>query len=152
MSLENKRQSHDQQVVDKYQDPRAPMLMTTRDYVMRPYANNANGALTIVLPPVNDAKGRFYSIVARDADVVNVITITDLNDSECWLEDIVLNAPCQSVLLYSDGFFWHAFGVNGRPGLSTTIPPETANPTTLAPTTLATTVAPTTVAPTTAAP
>jgi len=77
---------------------------------------------------------------------VNTITITDQNDSECWLEDIVLRAPCQSVLLYSDGLYWHAFGLYARPGLKTTVAPETKNPTTLAPTTeRRTTVAPTTI-------
>lgn len=136
--LEDKARQHDQQVVDKYHDPTAAYTMTTRDYVMRPSANNATGAIILTLPPVAEAKGRWYSILPRDADVVNTITITDQNDSECWLEDIVLRAPCQPALLYSDGLYWHAMGLYARPGLATTIAPETANPTTLAPTTIST--------------
>lgn len=140
--LEDKARQHDQQVVDKYHDPAAAYIMTTRDYVMRPSANNITGAFILTLPPVAEAKGRFYSIVPRDCDAVNTITITDQNDSECWLEDIILRAPCQSVLLYSDGLFWHAMGLAARPGLATTIAPATlvtsAAPTTLAPTTIST--------------
>jgi hypothetical protein len=152
--LEDKARQHDQQVVDKYHDPVAAYTMTTRDYVMRPSANNITGAFILTLPPVAEAKGRFYSILPRDADVVNTITITDQNDSECWIEDIVLAAPCQAALMYSDGLFWHAMGLQARPGLATTVAPETENPTTVAPTTLATSAAPgtgqgTTVAPTT---
>jgi len=143
--LEDKARQHDQQVVDKYHDPTAAYTMTTRDYVMRPSANNITGAFILTLPPVAEAKGRFYSILPRDADVVNTITITDQNDSECWLEDIVLRAPCQSALLYSDGLYWHAFGLYARPGLKTTVAPETKNPTTLAPTTERGTLAPTTI-------
>jgi hypothetical protein len=142
--LEDKARQHDQQVVDKFHDPLTAYTMTTRDYVMRPRGNNATGLFILTLPPVAEAKGRFYSIIARDADVVNTITITDQNDSECWKADIVLNAPCDGVLLYSDGLCWIALP-NFWPGVPHTTGPDTANPTTLAPTTLATSVAPTTI-------
>ena len=135
--LEDKARQHDQQVVDKFHDPTANYTMTTRDYVMRPRTNNNFGPITLTLPPVAEAKGRFYSILPRDADIVNTITITDQNDSECWLEDIVLRAPCQSALLYSDGLYWHAIGLYARPGLATTIAPVSGGgATTLAPTTI----------------
>lgn len=141
--LEDKARQHDQQVVDKYHDPTANYTMTTRDYVMRPRTNNTFGPITLTLPPVAEAKGRFYSIVPRDADMVNTITITDQNDSECWIEDIVLAAPCQAVLMYSDGLFWHAMGLAGRPGLLTTYAPVSGGgETTLPPTTLGPTSAP----------
>jgi len=62
--------------------------------------------MIIVLPPVAEAKGRFYSIVVRAADAVNTVTVSDRDDSECWT-DIVLNNKCDRLLLYSDGLFWH---------------------------------------------
>lgn len=152
--LENISEQH-QQVVDKFIDPAANVTMTQRDYVVRASANNITGAIRITLPPVSAARGRFYSILARDAGIVNTITITDNNsDSECWLNDIILNAPCQRVMLYSDGLAWIPLGPGpgNWPGISTTIAPAT-DVTTVAPTTISTrqgtTLAATTVAPTT---
>jgi len=107
MALEDRGSEHQREVVDKFIDPAASVEMTTLDYVVRPSALTA--AMTIVLPPVAEAKGRFYSIVVRAASAQNTITITHKDDSECW-EDIVLNARCDHVLLYSDGLFWHALG------------------------------------------
>ena len=146
MSLEDRRGQHDGIVVDKYHAPNADYEMTTRDYVLRPSADGDSGAVTVTLPDVSQAKGRWYSIVARNADAVNTITIQDKDDSECWLADIVLTGKCQSVLLYSDGLMWFpGCGVGDWPGVSTTVPPGTTpTPTTAAPTTLATSPAPTT--------
>lgn len=144
MALEDKFREHDGIVVDKYHAPNADYEMNTRDYVLRPSADADSGAIDITLPPVSDAKGRFYSIVCRNADAVNTITIQDRDDSECWLADIVLNGKCQAVLLYSDGLKWwpNECNVGCWPGVSTTVPPgTTAPPTTLAPTTLAPTTA-----------
>ena len=155
--LENRSEQH-QQVVDKFIDPNATVHMTVRDYVSRPSADNISGPIIQYLPPVNEAKGRFYAILVRDASAVNTVTIADLDDSECWLADIVFDAPCRRALFYSDGLSWHVMGLAGEwPGLTTTIAPAT-DVTTAAPTTSrgttsqATTVAPTTEAPTTAAP
>ena len=104
MALEDRGAQHDKEVVDKFIDPQGSVGMTTRDYVVRPSALYA--PMVIVLPPVAEAKGRFYSIVVRAADVVNTITITDRDDSECWA-DIILNNKCDRLLMYSDGLFWH---------------------------------------------
>ena len=104
MALEDRGAQHDKEVVDKFIDPAASVEMTTFDYVVRPSAVTA--PMVIVLPPVAEAKGRFYSIVAREADVVNTITVSDKDDSECWT-DIVLNSKCDRLLMYSDGLFWH---------------------------------------------
>lgn len=135
--LEDKVDQH-AATVDKYHDPIANYQMSTRDYVLRPIANHTTGAFTITLPPVADAKGRFYSIVARTADVANTITIEDHdNDSECWGGDLTLNGKCDRALLYSDGLTWHV--------VSTLTFSDTAAPSTAAPTTAtATTAAPTT--------
>lgn len=140
-------------VVDKYHAPNANYDMTVRDFVLRPSADPASGPITVELPPVSEARGRLYSIVCRNADAVNTVTITDRNDSECWLADVVFNGKCDGRLFYSDGMCWMHMSLPGSPGvLATTLPPgTTAPPTTLAPTTLATTLAPTTTL-TTAAP
>lgn len=140
MALEDRGAQHDKIPVDKYHDPNANYTMTTRDYVLRPSADAESGAISITLPPVAEAKGRFYSIICRNADAVNTITIQDNNDdSECWIGDIVMNGKCDRILMYSDGLAWHALGEQaGWPGISTTAPAgTTAPPTTLAPTTAA---------------
>jgi len=145
MGLEQNNEQHYREVVDKYVDPGADYQMSTRDYVVRPNAHAA--ALTLTLPSVAEAKGRFYSIIAREASAVNTITITDKGDSECWVADIVFDGKCDRALLYSDGLAWHALGGGDWPGIATTPAPGTLAPTTAAPTT----AAPTTLAPTTSA-
>ena len=138
MALEDRGAQHDKIPVDKFVNPIVDYQMTTRDYVVRPAADGPTGPITITLPPVPEAKGRLYSIVCRNADAVNTVTITDKNDSECWLGDIVFNNKCDRILLYSDGLCWIALGeMPSWPGLNTTTPPGTATPTTAAPTTAA---------------
>ncbi len=125
MALESKLDSHNN-VVDKFHDPTYDYAMTVYDYVLRPRVASA-GAFTIVLPPVAEAAGRFYSIVAKAASVLAPITITHKGDSECWYGDINLTGNCQSVLLYSDGLKWYAFsGVEAWPGNVATPAPGTA--------------------------
>lgn len=102
--LEDRFAQHDKEVVDKYIDPVNSVEMSTRDYVIRPSA--LTNPIVIVLPPVAEAKGRFYSIVVRAASAINTITISDKDDSECWV-DVVLNSKCDALLMYSDGLFWH---------------------------------------------
>lgn len=131
MSLEDRGAQHDKQHGDKFVTPAAAYQMTTLDYVVRPSATGVSGPFTINLPPVAEAKGRFYSIVCRKADLVNTITIADRDDSECWPGDITLNGKCDRALLYSDGLTWHVVSVLTFAG--TTAAPTSA-PTT-APTT-----------------
>jgi hypothetical protein len=130
MGLEQNNEQHYREVPDKFIDPAADVEMTTRDYVVRPSASPASGAITITLPPVAEAKGRFYSILALDADGTNTITIQDRDDSEYWT-DITQNGPGDGNLLYSDGRHWWNLGALTS-GAGTT-----AAPTTLAPTTQA---------------
>jgi hypothetical protein len=116
-------------VVDKYHAPNADYVMNTRDYVMRPSADPVSGPIVITLPPVSEARGRFYAIVARDADGTNTITVEDFkDDSECWAGDIVLNGKCDEVLLYSDGMKWFMLGkvltYIGTTAAPTTAPPQ----------------------------
>ena len=132
MSNEINSMQHHREVVDKYVDPAADYQMSTRDYIVRPSANPGTGPITITLPPVACARGRFYSIIVRDADGTNTVTIADNDDSECWAADIALDKPCERLLLYSDGLAWMASHSGGFPLASTTYPPGV---TTVAPTT-----------------
>jgi hypothetical protein len=102
MALEDRGAQHDKEVVDKFIDPVVSIQMTTSDYVVRP---SASSAITVTLPPVAEAKGRFYSIFARLASGANTITIHDKHDSEGYT-NIVLDAANEGVLLYSDGIRW----------------------------------------------
>lgn len=99
--LEN-RGAQQHAVVDKYVNPTAAYSMSTRDYRVR--ASAASAAYAITLPLVSEAKGRFYSIVARDATYA--ITVQDNDESEGWI-DRVLTVDSQELLLYSDGLKWH---------------------------------------------
>ena len=114
-------------VVDKYHAPNANYIMNTRDYVMRPSANPVSGPIIITLPGVSEARGRFYSVVARDADGTNTITIQDRDDSECWAGDITLNGKCDEALFYSDGMKWFVLG-KVLTYAGTTVAPTTAAP------------------------
>lgn len=125
--LEDRGAQHDKEVVDKYADPTANYQMTTYDYVMRPSADANSGPITLTLPPVAEAKGRFYSIISRAADAVNTITINDLSDSECWSGPFVMNTRCERALMYSDGLAWI---VMGEIGFRYTMAPTTLTPTT----------------------
>ena len=142
MSLEDRGAQHDKEIVDKYHNPNADYDMTTFDYVLRPAADGDSGPIVITLPPVSMAKGRWYSIIVRNADAINTVTVRDFygpggaGDSECWVGDIVMNGKCDRLLLYSDGLAWIPTGDVGEwPGVATTAPPGTKAPTTVAPTT-----------------
>uniref|UniRef100_A0A6H1ZX73 Uncharacterized protein n=1 Tax=viral metagenome TaxID=1070528 RepID=A0A6H1ZX73_9ZZZZ len=138
MSLEDRFAQHDKIPGDKFINTIVDYIMRTWDYVVRPSADAQSGPITVTLPPVAEAKGRWYSIIARNADAVNTITVADRNDSECWIGDIVLDGKCDRVLVYSDGLAWHPnWSAGSWPGAITTTPPGTLAPTTLAPTTAA---------------
>jgi len=107
MALERLGAQHGMAVVDTFVNPIADYTMTTRDYVLRPDAVTAAVAITITLPPVALAKGRIYSIVAKNATSILTITIQDNNnDSDGWEGDIVFDAADEGQLLYSDGMKW----------------------------------------------
>ena len=106
MALEDRSAEHDKVVVDKYHGPIANYSMTPYDYVLRPDSSAVVGHLTITLPPVAEAKGRWYSIIARSASATHNVIIQNLDDSEQWEGDITLNGTGQGALLYSDGLKW----------------------------------------------
>jgi len=137
MSLEDRFAQHDKIPGDKFVNPIVDYQMRVWDYVVRPAADQHTGPITITLPSVAEAKGRFYSIICRNADPVNLVTIADRNDSECWLGDIAMNGKCDRLLAYSDGLAWLIAFSTSWPGASTTTPPGTLTPSTVAPTTAA---------------
>ncbi len=92
-------------VVDKFHAPLVDYTMSVRDYVLRPDATAA--AITVTLPPVALARGRFYSVMAHFANNTNTITIQDQDDSVGWSEDLVLNEKGRGTIFYSDGREWH---------------------------------------------
>ena len=137
MSLEDRFAQHDKIPGDKFVNPIADYQMRTWDQVIRPAADQHTGPIVITLPPVAEAKGRWYSIVCRNADPVNTVTIADRDDSECWLGDIAMNGKCDRLLCYSDGLCWLSAFSTSWPGARTTTPPGTLTPSTVAPTTAA---------------
>lgn len=128
MALEDRFAQHDKVVVDKFVNPNADYQMTTYDYVMRPSADGNSGPITLTLPPVAEAKGRFYSIICRNADAINTITVQDKDDSECWPGDQILNGKCDRLFLYSDGLAWLVAG--SLAFIGTTPAPTSSAPTT----------------------
>ena len=103
MSLEKEMIGSDI-VVDKYHAPLATYEMTVRDYVLRPDASA--GPMTVTLPSVVQARGKFYSIIGRGLTMTNTVTITHKGDSEQWEGDAVLYETGQGQLFYSDGLKW----------------------------------------------
>lgn len=129
------KQREDNVVVDKFVAPNADYTMSVRDQVMRVFADEDSGPIVITLPPVASAGGKFFAIVARDADGLNTVTIQDNNnDSECW-NDLTMDGVCDEVLLYSDGMKWFILEAKLRlpPGGLTTDVPGTPAGTTSAP-------------------
>jgi len=66
-------------------------------------------AITITLPPVSEAKGRFYTIRKTSADA-KAITIQDQDDSVNWTDINTLDAAHDRKMLYSDGKCWYEVG------------------------------------------
>lgn len=108
--LEDRFAQHNRIPGDKYIAPTEETYMDTYDYIVRPTANAASGSYTIYLPRVAEARGRWYSIIARAIDDGKIIAIADRDDSECW-SDLSFTAACDRALLYSDGLAWHAAAV-----------------------------------------
>lgn len=120
MSLERLGEQH-VQVVDKFHDlVDVDYTMNVRDYIVR--ASAVAAAITITLPPVAEAKGRFYSIFILAATGTFTVTLDDNNDdSERWfLTGIPFNERGQGALLYSDGRRWNisAQGIAGNQFIS----------------------------------
>jgi len=116
MGLEQNNEQHYREVVDKYHDPAATYIMTVRDYVLRPTV--VADPITITLPQVSEAKGRFYSIISRgNVDTTNTVTIANNGESENWIGDIVLSELGDGVILYSDGLAWSGHPFSDHVGL-----------------------------------
>ena len=84
----------------------ADVALEVFQHTVRVNASDHTGDITVTLPNVTEANGKTYSILARDADNVNEVTIEDQNDSEYWGGDYVLNAPGEYIMVRSDGLKW----------------------------------------------
>jgi len=62
-----------------------------------------DGTFTCYLPPVGEAKGKFYSITQVDDG--GDVTVADQDDSYDW-SDLTFDADADGALLYSDGMKW----------------------------------------------
>ena len=62
------------------------------------------GAITLTLPPVGEAKGKFYSILFQTDN--GDLTVQDQDDAYDWT-DLTVNDAGECLLLYSDGLKWH---------------------------------------------
>lgn len=114
MALERLGAQHGMAVVDKYVQPiLATYQMTTRDYVVRPDPVLGATAILVSLPPVALAKGRYYSIMAKDATNALNVTVQDfqsdggVGDSESWQANVVFNEAGRGAVFYSDGQHWY---------------------------------------------
>ena len=103
----DKKMYEGHEVVGKIRHLIANATLTARDQCVRVTANGVTTAFTVTLPNVSECRGLWFGIVARDADLVNTVTITDGGSSENWLADAVLNQPGESLTLFSDGYMWH---------------------------------------------
>jgi len=111
-------------VMGKFAAVTADYQMTERDYAVRIWANDASGPITLTLPPVEQAKGRVYCGVCREADVNAAVLVQDKDDSECWMGDFVMDGDCDSFMCYSDGLKWFCSveqKFQGSPSASATV-------------------------------
>ena len=111
-------------VRDKIVFVTADRTLEIYEQVVRVSADGDSGANTITLPSVSNATGKIFSIVCRNADGTNDVTIQDQDDSECWAGDITLDGKCDRALLYSDGMTWWVLysntGFSGTTAAATT--------------------------------
>lgn len=77
---------------------------------VRGTANTASDDWTLTLPPVAEARGLMYSIVATIANA-KTITVTDGGDDSNF-SDLTLDTDDDHVVLWSDGERWHVL-LNG---------------------------------------
>jgi len=82
----------------------------TASYELKPYehivfVDSTDGAITITLPPVAEAAGKFYSIICITYG--SDVTIADNDDSYSWSDEAAsIDAAGDGALYYSDGFTW----------------------------------------------
>ncbi len=65
----------------------------------------AGAAFDLTLPPVNEAIGKFYSVIIRNG-TTNIVTVVDQGDSEIAVS-IAIAVDNGYAVLYSDGICWY---------------------------------------------
>ena len=76
---------------------------TLEVYEQLAICDSTDGAMTLTLPPVGEAKGKFYSIIFETDN--GDLTVADQDDSYDW-DDLTMTAAVDGALLFSDGMKW----------------------------------------------
>lgn len=92
----------DQQVIPNNKFISASTVLTPKDQVV---VASITGNITVTLPPVASARGKFYSIILR-ARSAGTLTVADSGDSEGWTNTTDQDAVGDCRLWYSDGLKW----------------------------------------------
>ena len=92
---------------DKFVDPIISTQLGVQDQVVR--ASTVAASITITLPAVAEAAGKWYSIIFRSKTAAYTVTVADKDDSEDWAGDITLANAKDAVLAFSDGLTWYCF-------------------------------------------
>lgn len=96
----------DQQVIPKQKFISASTTLTPKDQVV---VASITGNIIVTLPPVAEAKGKFYSIILR-ARTAGTLTVADAGDSEGWTNTTDQDAVGDRRIWYSDGLVWWDMG------------------------------------------
>ncbi len=72
------------------------------------HCDTTDNAITITLPPVSEAAGKFYT-VKLITDGGNDVTVQDQDDSYDWAAtgDLTLSSATDFGIFFSDGFKWY---------------------------------------------
>lgn len=86
----------------------------TEAYSMKPYDQvvvmtlGAAASLTLTLPEVGEAAGKFYSLICTSRTTTGTCAVQDQDESYDWNGDYTIDVTADRLLLYSDGMSWWA--------------------------------------------
>ena len=104
--LEDRFAQHDKIPGSKYVEVFEDYELRTWDQVVLVDTDINGQPITLTLPPVAEAKGRFYAVYVQKVSSTNPLTIKDNGDSVAWT-DIVEEDFNVKYLFYSDSRSWH---------------------------------------------
>ena len=105
MSMESQKDILESGIVKEADRTEAITASATLEvYEQLAICDSTDGAMTLTLPPVGEAKGKFYSIIFETDN--GDLTVQDQDDSYDW-SDLTADDAGECLLLYSDGFKWH---------------------------------------------
>ena len=112
--LEDRFAQHDKIPGSKYVEVFEDYELRTWDQVVLADTIVNNQPVTMTLPPVAEAKGRFYAVTVYKADSTRPLTIKDNGDSMSWT-DVIVEYPGAKYLFYSDSKSWHVMITSYQP-------------------------------------